>query len=192
MESIEKDDTLSLSEIQKSEVRDRTNSYRRELTRKIRELYRVLYLPTKDDLEEIDIGMPTFGLSSPYLNKEVYGKLVDEKIAVKLDPYYLKNKYMKDNDYVSTNKLLELFYNTPGELMISSETELLDSIRRGVKDGIFGWGILENGKPICKHFEEDFSPEIGEAYVLIQPTICEKEKRYHLLNYKSRLIKLEV
>jgi len=121
------------------------------------------------------IRTPTLTLRVKGLNEEIYDKLVEDgKMAVKLDPRFIRGKYM----YVEVNKVLETFYRTPGEVRLLSDRVLLDSIKRGVRDGVFGYGTLEGDKPLCRYFREEFALEVGEGDILIKPELCLAEKGF--------------
>ncbi len=171
-ETIQKDELLAFTESQKREVNEKITSFRRDVGRKIRELYRILYLPSKEGLEEVDMGIPIIGVEST-LDNEVFERLAEEKkIVTKIDPIFLEEKYLKDRDYISVKSLLDSFYNAPGELRILSDDVLKECIKKGVSEGRFGYGILEGEKPVCKYFKTAFSPEITEDSVLIRPELC--------------------
>ncbi|RLI43785.1 hypothetical protein DRO64_05145, partial [Candidatus Bathyarchaeota archaeon] len=57
-----------------------------------------------------------------------------------------------------------------------SDRVLLDSIKRGVRDGLFGYGTLEGDKPVCRYFREEFALEVGEGDILIKPELCFAER----------------
>ncbi|GFP33814.1 hypothetical protein HKBW3S42_02153, partial [Candidatus Hakubella thermalkaliphila] len=81
----------------------------------------------------------------------------DGEILEKLSALSLKEKYLKDRDYVKTKNILESFYKTSGEVRVIRDEVLKDSIKEGVRQGLFGVGGIENGKPVCDHFKEEFS-----------------------------------
>ncbi|MFN3805290.1 MAG: hypothetical protein ACK4SY_09555, partial [Pyrobaculum sp.] len=170
-EAIQKDESLTLTESQKREVKEKIDSLSREVKKRIRELYRTLYLPQKEGFEEIDMGMPEVGAPTS-LDVEIFEKLDGEKIATRIDPSFLLERYIKGRDYVYVKSLLDSFYNTPGNLMITSDDVLKKCIREGVAEGKFGYGILEGEKPVCKYFKSDFTPEITDDSILIRPELC--------------------
>ena len=174
-EDIKHDETLALTDPQRKEVDEKVRDNRDLAKRKLRNFYRIIYLPSKDQPEKVDMGIATFGIMKG-LNEEIYDKLVEDgKIAVKLDPRFIRDKYMKD-DYVEVNKVLETFYRTPGEIRLLSDRVLLDSIKRGVRDGLFGYGTLEGDKPVCRYFREEFALEVREGDILIKPELCFAER----------------
>lgn len=171
-EAIQRDKLLNLTESQKNEVDKKVASLRGDVGKKIRELYRIIYLPSREGLEEVDMGIPDTGALAS-LDKEVFEKLSGEgKIANNIDPRFLEEKYLKGKDYVNVKNLLNSFYNTPGELRIASDKVFKECVKKGVAEGRFGYGILEGEKPICKYFKTDFTPEIMDDSVLIRPELC--------------------
>ena len=174
-EMIEKDETLGLTTQQKKEVRQKVEESRREIKRKLRDLYRIVYLPLKEGFKEFNLGISTVGVAI-YIDKEVMEKLRDEgEILEKLSPLVLKEKYLKNKEYVHVKNIFESFYKTPGQIRIKSEDVLKECIRNGVKEGLFGYGTLEDGKPICHHFREEVTPELIEEEILIKPELCAVE-----------------
>jgi len=170
-EAIQKDEHLALTESQKRDVSEKISSLKREVGKRTRELYRIVYFPSKDGLEEIDMGVPVIGAST-ILNREILEKFAGEKIATKIDPSFLEGKYLKGKDYVNVKSLLNSFYNTPGEIRILSDSIFEECIRKGVVEGRFGYGVLEGEKPICKYFKTDFTLEIADDSILIRPELC--------------------
>jgi len=57
-------------------------------------------------------------------------------------------------------------------MRIVSEDVLKNAIKEGVKQGLFGLGILENGSPLCKVFKQDCFPELVEGEIIIKPEEC--------------------
>ncbi len=165
---VEKDKTLHITDEQRKEVRDKIKKAENEAKERIRNLYRLIVLPSG----EIDLGIPTYG-EDVNINEEIYGRLRnDGEILEKLASSVLKEKYLKDSDYVQTKNILESFYKTPGEIRIINDDVLKDSIREGVKQGLFGLGVIENDKPVCRHFKEEILPEIAEGEIIIKAELC--------------------
>jgi hypothetical protein len=169
---IEKDKTLSLTSQQRKEVKDRIKKAESEVGERIRNLYRLVLLPSKDGFKEIDLGIATYGAEAT-IDKEIYERLKSEgEILENLAPLSLKEKYLKDRDYVETKNIVESLFKTPGEIRVISSEVLKSCIRSGVKQGLFGVGDIENDRPVCRHFKEDFSPELVEGEILIRPELC--------------------
>jgi hypothetical protein len=171
-EEIDKDKTLHLTEEQKEKVKEEVKKGKNSGRELIRTLYRFLLLPTKDNFKEINLGISTYGMDMP-VDREVYEALKNEgEIFEKLSPLILKEKYLKNKNYSETKNILESFYKTPGEMRIVNEDVLKNAIKEGVKQGLFGLGILENGSPLCKIFKQDCFPELVEGEIIIKPEKC--------------------
>jgi hypothetical protein len=165
---IEEDKTLSLTPEQKREAGNGIKKAEREAKERIRSLYRILLLPSKDGFKEINLGIPTYGAETS-IDKEIYERLRSEnEILEKLASLSLKEKYLKDRDYVETKNILESLFNTPGEIRITSDGVLKNCIKEGVEQGLFGVGDLEKEKPICRYFKTEFSPGLVEGEILIR------------------------
>ncbi len=175
LELIRIDQKLKLTDEQKKRVENELKNTESELRYQIRNLYRLMLIPSKNGLKEVDLGIYTYGLNRS-LEDEVYEMLRNEgEILEKLAPSTLKDKYLGDKDYVETKNILESFYKTPGEIRIVSDEVLKSSIKQGVKEGLFGIGILEDGKPVCKYFKEDCDPELEEGEVIIKKDLCQEK-----------------
>jgi hypothetical protein len=180
-EEIEKDKNLELTPNQKERVKENIKIFNEKLKEGIKSVYRIIYLPNKDEPERIDLGAPTYIGKKEYTD-EIYTRLKEEgKILEKITPHLLKEKYLKIKDYVQTKNILESFYNIPGELRIKSKEILAKAIKEGVRLGEFGLGYLENGKIECKYYKTDVEPYFEETEVLIKKELCKEEKE----EYKS-------
>jgi hypothetical protein len=73
---------------------------------------------------------------------------------------------------VETKNILESLFKTPGEIRVISDEVLKNCIKEGIKQGLFGVGDIENEKPICRHFKDEFSPEIVDGEILIKAELC--------------------
>ena len=170
---IEKDKSLSLTDEQKREVKNKVRKFEEDIKSQIRTLYRLIVLPSKEGLKKIDLGLPTYGREC-LLDEEVYNRLKGKEIFEKLDPLAIKEKYLK-NDYVNIKSILESFYTTPGEIRILNEEVFKDAIKEGVRQGLFGLGRLEKEKPLCNYFKEECFPEIVDEEVIIKAELCKRE-----------------
>jgi len=169
---IERDESLALSADQRKDAKSKVKQVEGELRNKIRSLYRLIILPSKKGLKEIDLGIPAFG-EELTITREVFERLRSEQeVLPTLSPLSIKEKYLKGKEFVETAKILESFFTTPGEMRIVSEEVLKNAVRQGVKDGLFGIGNVENQQPVPRHFKEDFSPELVDGEVLIEPKLC--------------------
>jgi hypothetical protein len=167
------DNNLVLSTQQVKDIKEKREKIKDEVDEGIRKLYRTFYLPGKDDLREGNLGLPTYGHYQP-IDKVIFERLKGEEILEKLSPRILKEKYLRDKDYVSTKNILEALFKTPGELRIVNDSVLVNSIKEGVIDGLFGLGVLEEDKPVLRSFETHCYPYISDSEVLINAEVCKK------------------
>lgn len=173
-ELIENDKSIKLSDEQKKMLKDELKKAEQEFKTSIRDLYRIIYLPRKNEFKEIDMGIHTHGVTLN-LDKEIYDKLEsDGEIIKKLHPNVILKRYLGNKNYLNSKQLLDTFYRTPGEILISGKEVLENSIREGVKEGLFGIGKLEDNKVICLRFKEPSSPEFSEDEIIIKPDLCKK------------------
>jgi len=83
----------------------------------------------------------------------------------KLNFHCIRDKYVKDG-HVEVNKISDTSYIIPREIKLLFDRVLLNSIKREVCHGVFGYRILEGDKPVCPHFRKEFVPEVvsGEIH----------------------------
>ena len=55
-----------------------------------------------------------------------------------------------------------------------SEKGFIDSIKDGVKNGLFGFGYLKDDKPECKHINEIPTVNLVDGEIIIKPDLCIK------------------
>jgi len=175
--SIQDDSTLKLTEEQKTQVKNELKQLEKDLTTQLRRAYRVLYLPARDSqLRSLDMGVPTYGMDIP-LDEEVYEKLRTEgEILVRLEPLVIKERYLTDKDYILTEQLVKNWSRTPGELRVINEESWRKSIAEGVKQGLFGLGILEGDQPQCIAVEKESPVALTGSEVIIRAEICKKQR----------------
>jgi len=174
-QKIEEDRTLKLTPEQEKEVEEKSKDAKMEVVERVGQLYQMVLVPSRTGFKEILLGHPTYGAGINF-DREVYDRLRgEEEIATKLSPLKIREKYLKGTDYVETKNLLDSFLNTPGETRIASVEVLRECIREGVKEGLFGLGYLENGKPKVQRFKEEVSPELVEGEVIISAKLCRPE-----------------
>lgn len=189
---IEKDKTLPLTDNQRKEVKENIKKAETEDREHIRTLYRVVLLPSKGGFKEIDLGIPTYGTDIS-IDKEIYDRLRSEgEVLENLAPLILKERYLKDRDYVEIKNILGSFFKTPGEIRIISDEVLKDCVKEGVGFGLFGLGDIENKEPICRHFKIEFSPKLIEGEILIKAELClpEPEERMSDGEFQSYISKI--
>jgi len=176
LRSIESDETLNLTVEQRKQLREQTKQLEEDLTEQLRRTYRLVYIPAQeDDLRKLDMGIPTYGTDIP-IDEEVYDKLRTEgEILERVQPLVLKERYLRDQDYVLTVQLVQSWSRTPGALRVVSEQAWRDSIAEGVKQGVFGLGELEGGEIRCRFYKESPTVALAENEIIIRADICETQ-----------------
>jgi hypothetical protein len=176
-EYIEVDKTLNLSDEQRKEVREGLKQTEADVRESIRRLYRLLSIPIREGVKETDLGIPTYG-EQKSLDQEVYEKLrTDGEILEKIAPLLLREKYLRDKEYVSTDQLYQSSLKTPGEPRPISKLALEQGLAEGVRMGMFGLGELEDDKPVCRYFKEQPSVAFSESEVIISEALCYEQKK---------------
>ena len=170
-EEIQKDRTLNLSQDQKKEVSDTLRNAKTALNDAIRKDYRLLFVPTKNGLREEDLGMPALGMNTPF-DETVYETLhVKGDILQSIGPRNIALRYLKQEDTVSTEQLLNSSLRAPGEtrvLQAAWET----GISQGVQAGNFALGKKVGGQLIPHSFRDTPPPITFDSdEVLIQPNL---------------------
>ena len=175
-QEIKRDKTLNLTHEQEEKVKEGINKAEESAKESIRNLYRQIYLPEKE--EAIDLGKATFGVR---LAEEVYQRLKSEgKLHESLSPMLISHKYLGEKDYAHTKNILESFYRTPGEIRLINQEAFQRAIKEGVEKGFFGLGILEENKPVCKVFKQPCTLSLTDDEIIIRKELCtisEKEKQ---------------
>ena len=168
-----KDATLNLSSEQLQEVRNELRAAENSLDDMLRRYYRAVWIPTKDGLKDADLGVPTYG-DSKKLDEVVYENLRSRgEILEKIAPRLLKKRFLENKEVVSTEQLYHSSARTPGGLRAVSRSVWESGISEGVKQGIFGLGELQDGKPVCRYFKEP-PPMLAftENEVIVNAEIC--------------------
>ena len=173
---IDRDKTLNLTRKQLGEVRERMKRAESQVEEDVKTLYRLVLLPSREGLKSLDLGVPTYGADTS-INERVLKRLKEEKeLLEKISPLVIKEKYLKDRDYVETKNILESFFRTPGEIRLLSENPFREALIEGINQGLFGLGHLENGTVVCDALKSTANPELVEGEVIVKPDLCLEEK----------------
>ena len=177
LRSIEKDSSLRLTKEQRQEVKQRIARLEKDLTDKIRDAYRLVYIPGPNgDLRELDMGTGTYGMDTP-LDEDVYEKMrITREILEQLHPRALKERYLQNQEYVSTAQLAQSWSRTPGALRVVSEEAWRRCIAEGVRQGLFGLGVLEGGEVRCVAYKESPAVALAGSEVIVRADICEAQR----------------
>ena len=171
-QDISKDKTLNLSAEQHQEVGTELRKARAELNDYLRRYYRTVLIPARNNLKEIDLGLPTYGLSNK-LDEVVYDKLrLNGEILEHINPLVIKERYLKTDEFVFTEQLFQSSAKTRGEMRVVGQGWEI-AIRDGVKQGLFGLGELQKENLVCLYFKENpGSIALSGNEVIIHDTVC--------------------
>jgi len=169
------DITLKLTADQQSESKSHLKRLEGDLPEGLRRVYRLIYLPARSGVKESDLGVPTSGYSSS-IDQEVYERLrADSEILEKIAPLVIREKFLKDRDWVSTSQLYQSSLKTPGEARATSQMAWDTSIAEGVRQGLFGLGEIKDDQPICQYFRQEATVAFTDNEVLIKAEICQAQ-----------------
>ena len=174
-QALHSDITLKLTTEQTSEIKSNQKRLEGDLAEGLRRLYRQVYLPARNGIKESDLGVPTSGYSG-YIDQEVYERLrSDGEILEKIAPLVIREKFLKDRDWVSTAQLYQSSLKTSGEARATSQQAWDTGIAEGVRQGLFGLGEIKDEKPICRYFKKETTVAFTDNEVLIKAEICEAQ-----------------
>lgn len=175
LEKILSDKLLKLKEEQKKDILDELKKEKGKLVQLIKKYYRILYVPSKDDLSHYDMGIPTIG-ENKGIDDEVFERLIsDQQIHESVGPLVLKNEYLKDKKFAKTTAMYESMLSTRGNRRPTNKEVIENSLIRGIQDGIFGLGELVDDAPSLKYFKVEPSIAFAENEVIIHDSICMKQ-----------------
>jgi len=177
-EMIAIDETVNLTTDQRKEIKDGLKKARGDLAEAVRRTYRQLFVPARDGLKELDLGIPTYGEDKP-LDEEVYDKLrLDGEILERIVPLVIRERYLRDQEYVLTEQLAQAGLRTPGETRVVSDEAWEQGIAEGVRQELFGLGALEDEQPVYRYFGKQEEPFVGLAgsEVIIRAEICHAQR----------------
>jgi len=174
-QALQSDITLKLTADQASEIKSNQKRLEGDLAEGLRRLYRQVYLAARNGLKESDLGVPTSGYSG-YIDQEVYERLrSDGEILEKIAPLVIREKFLKDRDWVSTSQLYQSSLKTPGEARATSQQAWDTGIAEGVRSGLFGLGEIKDDKPVCHYFKQESSVAFTDNEILIKAEICQAQ-----------------
>ncbi|HEC35994.1 MAG TPA: DUF499 domain-containing protein [Anaerolineae bacterium] len=175
-EMIAGDPTLNLTSEQQREVKDGLKKAQGDLAEAVRRTYRQLFIPARDGLKELGLGIPTYGEERP-LDEEVYEKLrLDDEILESIAPLVIKERYLREQEYVLTEQLAQAGLRTPGETRVVSRAAWEAGIAEGVRKGLFGLGSLEDERPVCRYFKEEPFVGLAGSEVIIPAEVCQAQR----------------
>jgi hypothetical protein len=170
--AIDTDKTVNLSEDQKREIRISLKRDEESVTDGVRRFYRLAYAPAREGLKDIDLGIPTYG-DKKSIDQDVYDRLRgEEEILEKVSSLVIRERYLKDKEFVSVQQIYDSMLKTPGESRGLSRQALEIGIRNGVKQGLFGLGDSTPSGITCKYFKDDAQLSFAENEVIIKDVLC--------------------
>lgn len=173
LQSIQKDKTLNLRAEQREEVRERIHRLEEDLADQVRNAYRLVYIPARGMPKTHDMGESTYGMSSVPLDEEVFQRLQQEgEILERIDPLVLKEKFLRDREYVSTLQLLESWTQTPGALRVVSKEAWKRAIELGVERGLFGLGRKVDDRVQCEALNTRPEVRFDPDEVILRADLC--------------------
>ena len=176
-ERIQRDPNLNLTDDQKKDVQKGLKDAQSDLNDLIQGLYRQVIVPDRNGVRPLDMGKPMYGVQKG-LDGEVYEELRSHgRLLERIAPIVLKEKYLKGNEYVLTEKIFEASLNTPGETGFVSKTVLEEGIRTGVVAGLFGLGELDGETIHCRFFKQSPSVAVSGQEIMIAEAICEEQTK---------------
>lgn len=172
------DTSLNLSEDQKTEVKTNLKDAERHSIDMLRRCYRLILVPTREGLAEMDLGIGTFGEIKP-LDEDVFEKLKSgDKVSEKIAPLVIKKKYLEGSEgYVFTEQLYQSSLKTPGEMRTLGRNVWESAIEEGVKNGLFGLGELVGENPICRYFKKNSTVAFTGNEILLREEFCKEEEK---------------
>jgi len=173
-ESIARDRSLSLTQTQRVEVERNIKEFKKDERTQLRRFYRQIYIPAKE-LKILDLGIPVYGMNKN-ITTEILDKLkAEEEIIEKMSPLLITERYLREKDFIEIKQFYRTLLTTPGEPRITREN-FIKSIKNGVKEGIFGFGIVRDGKAECMKFKEVPEVHIQDYEAIIRKELCMKRE----------------
>jgi hypothetical protein len=87
----------------------------------------------------------------------------------------IREKFLKDRDWVSTAQLYQSSLKTPGEARATSQLAWDTGIAEGVRSGLFGLGEIKEDQPICRYFKTECSVAFTDNEILIKAEISQAQ-----------------
>ena len=165
----------SLSPEQRKEVKNRWKQAEIELDDAIRYYYHRLFVPTENDLRERDLSvMPHDGQKS--LDQVCYELLVSEgEILEHLEPSRFNELCLQERPFVFTEQLFRLSTTTLGNPRVADKQVCEAAIKDGVRQGIFGLGVLRGKDLICDSFRQEvWGVDFSNDEVIIREDFCQR------------------
>ncbi len=173
-EYISSDKTLSLKDEQHREVSRQIKHMEEDIREVLFGYYRVMIVPSKDSPKEINLGVPTYGDKND-LDQRVFSLLRQEgEIIEKVSSIRIRDRFLRDKEYIKIGQIYESILKTPGEIRIKSFDALELGIKEGLKTSEFAIGTIEeNGRIHCIKGKETMI--IDQDTLLVHPDKSQQE-----------------
>lgn len=160
-EMILKDEALNLSSEDRKNITDTVRKEDEALKGQVKMFYRLVYVPAKGEtFKAINLGIPTYG-DKKSLDETVYEQLrVDGEISEKISSMVLASKYLTDKKFAKTKQIYESLLRTPGEERPTSKDSVIYGIREGVKQALFGLGLIIGDEIKCNYFPGEITQDV--------------------------------
>jgi len=180
LQRINQDLSVALNREQRDEISQRIRQLEKDLPDAIRRAYRHIYTPAEGGSPRFfDLGTPTYG-ESRRLDEEVYQFLRNQgEVLERLQPIVLRERYLRERRYLATRDLVESWTRTPGALRLPNADAWRESIREGVKQGLFGLGTVDENETLhlTAFREAPMNVALAGNEVLISANVSEELKR---------------
>ena len=173
-EKIRDDSQISLKEDQKKALAADLAKENERLDDLVKEYYGTLYIPEKEGPSKHHLNIPLG--ASKGMDEIVYDNLVeDSQINPEIGALFLKNNYLKEQEYVETSNLFESMLRTPGERRPTHRDVVEKAIANGVLNGEFGIGELVNNVPVPKIFKKQPTISFDSGEIMLRASLCKEE-----------------
>jgi len=171
--AVQHEKAKELSKEMKSELKAKVKEADSHLNTQVRRAYRLVFTPAEGGgFRRFDLGVPSHGTDLP-IDDEAYDLLRHEQeILERIEPRVLKERFLKDRQWVSTAQLADGWSRTPGAMRVPDPEAWRQAIASGVERGLFGFGTIEGGEPRCAAFKTRPKVELADDEAIIAPSLC--------------------
>ncbi len=179
-----RDRTLYLSDEQRNELQQDLRMEEDRVRDLLLRLYRLIYLPAKGNsiIKELDLGIPDVTIRRSIIDEAYEGLLAEGEILQKISPLVIKERYLKEIEFIKLEQIYDSMMKTPGEVRYLNRDVIEKSIIDGVKQGLFGIGEIkhdtqiENEQVFCRYFKEDMLA-VDPNCVIVADRVCQAQRR---------------
>src|SRR5665647_521227 len=166
------DHTLLFSAEQMKQIKSESKRCEDGVQDDLRRYYRLLLTPGSIEFKERDLGIPTYG-ESRAIDEAVYQTLRSEdEVLERISPLVIKEKYLSNKDAVLTRQIYTSTLTTLGEIRFRDQAVLANGIAEGVKQGLFGLGVVKDALPECLAFKKTVECDFLGAEAIVDSSLC--------------------